>query len=461
MSDPGGARLPLEGIRVLELGYGIAAPVAARNLAQFGADVIRVESARRPDSLRLGGAGWLPPRFDQSVRRDTIPSLNFSSSDKRSIGLEIDHTEGRAVFEQLVTVSDIVVTNISEDALAELGIAYEDIRALKPDIIYVTLPAFGSAGPYRSYRTWGHNLSAAAGVDHLIGWPDRDPVQIGFAYPDYVSAQAAVVAVLGALMRRDATGEGARIEVWQYAMTVACLGPTAVAAQLSGDAPGALGNRAEGRAPHGLYPARGDDRWVAVTVESQAMWDALCRVPGLEALGTEARFGNLALRLEHHDLLDGVLAEWTAERTDWEAATELQAAGVAALPVLDGWDVIVDPQLAARDFFHALPHARFARDLVFGQAVRLSETPLRSRRAAPAFGEHSRDILHELTDLDDDVIDRLIEEGTVEVMEHEDVVFERPYLHWIAKMQRLVPWGSPTFDPATEMMRKLEAQDEA
>ena len=341
----------------------------------------------------------------------------------------------------------------------QLRITYEDIRALRPDVVYLTLPAFGSEGPYRAYRTWGHNLAAAAGIDHLIGWPDREPVQLGFAYPDFVSAQAATAAVIAALMRRDATGEGARLEVWQYAMALACLGPTVVAAQLSGAAPGASGNHAEGRAPHALYPARGDDRWVAVSVETDAMWDAMCGVQGLESLGTDARFATVALRLEHEGALDDVVAAWTMTRTDWEAATELQSVGVAATPVLDAWDVIADPHLAARDFFHALPHARFARDLVFGQAVRLSETPLRAERAAPAFGQDSRDVLRELTDLDEPAIERLIEDGTVQVMERGDVVFERPYLHWIRKVQRLLPWGTPTFDPATEMMRTLETPE--
>jgi benzylsuccinate CoA-transferase BbsF subunit len=459
MVDRGETRLPLSGVRVLELGYGIAAPVAARNLAQLGADVIRVESARKPDSLRMGGAGWLPPEFDHTVRRDTIPALNFSCPEKRSIGLEIDGAGGRAAFEQLVAATDVFVTNISEDALGALRIAYDDIRALRPDVVYLTLPAFGSEGPYRAYRTWGHNLSAAAGIDHLIGWPDRDPVQIGFAYPDFVSAQTATAAVLAALMRRDATGEGARLEVWQYAMALACLGPTVVAAQLSGEAPGATGNQAEGRAPHALYPALGNDRWVAVSVETDAMWESLCRVQGLESLATDARFATLELRLEHQDPLDDVVAAWTAERTDWEAATELQSVGIAASPVLDAWDVIADPQLAAREFFHALPHARFARDLVFGQAVRLSETPLRAERAAPAFGQHTREVLSELTDLDDAAIDRLIADGTALVMEREGTVFERPYLHWIRKVQRLVPWGEPTFDPATQMMRALEESE--
>jgi benzylsuccinate CoA-transferase BbsF subunit len=451
--------LPLDGVRVLELGYGIAAPVAARNLAQFGADVIRVESSRRPDSLRQGGAGWLPARFDARVRRDTLPSLNFSSAEKRSIGLEIDQPDGRAVFERLVAASDVLITNVSEDALTELAIDDASMRALKPDIVHVTLPAFGSTGPYRSYRTWGHNLAAASGIDHLIGWPDREPVQIGFAYPDFVSAQAATVAVLAALRRRAHTGEGACIELWQYAMAMACLGPTIVAAQLEGTPQLANGNRSPDRAPHGVYPSRGPERWVAISVLDEAMWDALCTVPGLEQLADDPRFATHAQRLAHQDTLDGVLDAWTLERTDWEAATELQSFGVAAAPVFDDWDLVADPQLAARDSFHALPHARFSRDLVFGQAVRMSDTPPRAERAAPAFGEHSRDILRDLAGLDDDAIDRLVADGVVHEMESPDVVLERPYLHWLRHVQRLVPWGEPTFDPAAEMMRRLDADD--
>ncbi|MEX1008084.1 MAG: CoA transferase [Acidimicrobiia bacterium] len=449
------AQLPLAGVRVLELGYGIAAPVAARNLAQFGADVIRVESTRRPDSLRLGGAGWLPRGFDQAVRQDTLPSLNFSSAEKRSIGLEIDCPEGRAVFERLVAVSDVVITNVSEEALIQLALTYEQIRTFKPDIVHVTLPAFGSDGPYRMYRTWGHNLSAASGIDHLIGWPDRDPVQIGFAYPDFVSAQAATVAVLAALRRRAQTGEGAHIEVWQYAMALACLGPAVVAAQVEGRAPAALGNRDADRAPQGVYPSRGEERWIAIAVEDDAMWEALWHVPGLESLGTDTRFATVQRRLEHHDELDDALAEWTRTRTDAEAAAELQSFGVAATPVFDAWDLIADQQLAARDFFQALPHARFPRDLVFGQAVHLSATPPRAEHAAPAMGEHSRDILRELAGFDDAEIDALVDEGVVHVMQHRDVVLERPYLNWLRNVQRLVPWGTPTFDPATEMMQRL------
>ncbi len=255
------------------------------------------------------------------------------------------------------------------------------------------------------------------------------------------------------------TGEGARIELWQYAMAMACLGPAIVAAQLEGRPPMANGNRSPGRAPHGVYPARGPERWVAISVLDDAMWDALCTVPGLEHLASDLRFASLADRLAHQDDLDDALAAWTVERTDWEVATELQSFGVAATPVFDDWDLVGDNQLAARDFFHALPHARFARDLVFGQAVRMSGTAPRAEHAAPAFGEHSRDILRDVAGYDDGAIDRLVADGVVHEMESPDVALERPYLHWLRHVQRLVPWGEPTFDPAVEMMRRLAADD--
>jgi benzylsuccinate CoA-transferase BbsF subunit len=453
-------RLPLDGVRVLELGYGIAAPVAARHLAQFGADVIRVESERRPDSLRMGAAGWLPPDVPRAIRRDTVPALNFSSPEKRSLGLEIDNASGRAVFERLVAASDVLITNMSEAALQNLALTYDDMVALRADLVYASMPAFGSTGPYRAYKTWGHNLAAVAGVDSLIGWPDRGPVQIGFAYPDFVSAHTITVALMAALAHRADTGEGCRIELSQHAMTLACVGPEILAAQCRPEAPTPGGNRAEGRVPQGLYPTRGVDRWVALSVQDESMWHALASVPGLEHLSADKRFASLGDRVAHHDELDAALTEWTSARTDWEAAADLQAAGVAAMPVLDAYDLVADPQLAARDFFHALPHARFERDLVFGQAVHLSDTPPRAEHAAPAFGEHSRDVLREVAGIDDDEIDVLVEQGVVHPMVEPGVVFERPYRHWLAKVQRLVPWGTSTFDPATTMMRELADGDD-
>lgn len=456
----GGAALPLEGIRVIELGYGIAAPVAARNLAQFGADVIRVESVRKPDSLRVSGAGWVPRDFDPAVRLDTMPALNFSCAGKRSVALEIDDDEGYAVLVRLVAGADVFVTNMSADVLPRLRLTYDDLRAHRPDLVYMSMPPFGDErSPYRTYRTWGQNLSAISGIDRMIGWPDRDPVQLGFAYPDYVSAQAGTMAVVAALDRRDDTGAGCNIELSQYEMALAAIAPNILGGQLHPDAAGAEsnGNRADGVAPQGVYPCRGRDRWVAVTVADDTAWAGLVTVAGLTHLD-EARFATLEARQSAHDHLDAELSAWSSGRTDWEAAEELQHAGVMASPVFDAWDLLGDHHLAAREAFRVLPHPRFGADLVFGQAAVMSETQPRFATAAPSIGEHTRPVLRDVG-LGDDEIDALVGRGIVHEMGSPDVTLERPYAHWIHTLMRL-PWPPASFDPAELFMARLAAPAE-
>ncbi|MET0143197.1 MAG: CoA transferase [Ilumatobacteraceae bacterium] len=452
-----GRHLPLEGIRVIEFGYGIAAPVAARNLGQFGADSIRVESRRKPDSLRVGGAGWIPKGYDPGVRWDTMPSLNFSSAGKRSIGLEIDSDDGYAVLQQLVARSDVFITNMSADVLPRLRLTYADLQAVRPDLVYMSMPPFGDArSPYRSFRTWGQNLSAISGVDRMIGWPDRDPVQLGFAYPDYVSAQAGTMAVVAALDRRDRTGQGCEIELSQYEMALAAIGPAVLELGLRGTVRSTNGNRVEGVAPQGIYPCRGPERWVAVSVRDDDMWAALGTVRGLTHLAGD-RYATVALREAAADALDEQLTAWTSVRTDWEAATELQLAGVAASPVEDPWDLLTDPHLAAREAFRVLPHPRFGGDLVFGQAVTMSDTEPRFARAAPGLGQDSRDILTAVVGMEDEEVDRLVAAGVVHEMNRPDTTLERPFLHWIHTVSHL-PWPASTFEPAELFMKRLEAE---
>jgi benzylsuccinate CoA-transferase BbsF subunit len=461
---PGGAtegrHLPLEGIRVVEFGYGIAAPVAARNLGQFGADAIRVESRRKPDSLRVGGAGWIPKGYDPDVRWDTMPALNFSCAGKRSIGLEIDSDEGYSVLLQLVAQSDVFITNMSADVLPRLRLTYDDLRAVRPDLVYMSMPPFGDArSPYQAYRTWGQNLSAISGIDRMIGWPDRDPVQLGFAYPDYISAQAGTMAVVAALDRRDRTGQGCEIELSQYEMALAAIGPAVLELGLRGTVRSANGNRVEGTAPQGVYPCRGHERWVAVTVRDDEMWAGLVTVRGLTHLAGD-RLATVAGREAAADELDAELTAWTSGCTDWEAATELQLAGVAASPVESPWDLLTDPHLAAREAFRALPHPRFGTDLVFGQAVTMSDTEPRYSRAAPGLGQDSRDILVDVVGLPDEEVDRLVAAGVVHEMNRPDVRLERPYLHWLRTLMHL-PWPDGTFEPAEVLMRRLEDEMEA
>jgi len=226
-------------------------------------------------------------------------------------------------------------------------------------------------------------------------------------------------------------------------------------AVLGGDGLGTLGNRSDGRAPHGVYPARGADRWVAISVLDEEMWQGLCGVRGLHRLGEDEGFATLADRLAHVDELDEAVAAWTEERTAWEAATELQEAGVAASPVLDNWGMLLDPQLEARQQFQVAPHARFGGELTYGQAICLSETPAVVSRAAPAFGEDTRDVLAEVAGFDPDEVAEAVASGAVHEMERPDVHLERPYLHWIGSVLPLEWPASTQVDPAALLFERL------
>jgi benzylsuccinate CoA-transferase BbsF subunit len=440
MAHDAGA-LPLSGIRVIDVGYAMAGPLTARYLAHFGADVIRVESRRKPDSLRVSHSSWLSPEVRSELAHDTLPLLSLSSAEKRSIVLEIDRPEGFEAFSRIVATADVLVTNLSADAIPKLRLAYDDIRALKPDVIYLATTAFGHEGPYRSFRTWGMNLCAVSGLDAMVGWPGRDPSGIGMSFPDYPSALIAVTAIVAALRRRRTTGAGAHLELPQFNVGLNCVGASIVDAALGGCAYQARGNRGVDAAPQGVYPARGEDRWVAVSVADDPMWAALCRVDGLRALGDDPRFSGAAGRAEHHDELDDMLSSWTRSRTDWEAACELQEAGVAAAPVFDCWDAIGDPHLASRSFYQLAASSRFGADLVYRPAAVPAGMAQQVRRAAPAMGEHTREVLREAAGLDEPAIERLIEDGTAVEMARPDAHLRRQYLGWIGRLMRL-PWPS-------------------
>jgi crotonobetainyl-CoA:carnitine CoA-transferase CaiB-like acyl-CoA transferase len=440
-------------LKVLEIGYGVAAPVACRNLGEFGAEVIKIESVRRPDSLRTVGAGWVPPEAAWELRRDTGLALDFTCPGKRSVGLELEGA-GRDAFLRLVASADVLIMNLSVDAVAELGLTHAELRQVNPGLISMNMAAFGaSEGPYRTYRTWGANLSGLAGLTELVGWPDLDPVGMPISFPDYVSALWGTFAVVAAIMRRDVTGEGCEIDLAQYQVAIACIGPTVTSVGLGGPAPRASGNRLSGCAPHGVYPTRAVERWVAVSVMDEHDWDALGDVEGLESMVGDARFASLALRLEHEDELDAELARWTSTRDQWEVASELQRAGVAAAPVMDSWAVLADTQLAARDFFRVLPSTRFGAELSYGQAVMLSDSERAFTRAAPAFGEHTREVLAEVG-LTAGEIDTLVDDGVAHEMFRPELELERPFSHWIAHLMPLA-WPAATIDPGRIVFDRL------
>ena len=427
---------PLSGVRVIELGVAIAGPLAARYLGHLGAEVLKVEARSRGAQLGLRAPPWAPADIGPAAS-DLMTGNNNFNAQKRGIGIELKTPEGRAILDELIARSDVFLTNYSVPAIRSLGVQYEQVRARNPGIVYISMAGYGSGeGPYREFRSWGPNLSSFAGLDYLTGDPDRPPVMTPSPLPDFIAGYHAAVAVQAALLQRRATGEGQRIDLSQFEAMVACLGPYVGLASAGGEEPARAGNRSPVCAPRGVFPARGNDAWVAITVQSDEQWRALAAVAEQATWAADPRFATAQARLAHEDELEAELAGWTAGRTAHEVAYRLQAAGVAAAPVQDAWGLASDPQLGARRYWRVVRHSFLARDLVGGFPAHFSETPARVAAAAPALGEANHELLTGLLEMPSEEVARLEASGALSPRAElpEEIAaappLDRPYWPW-------------------------------
>lgn len=424
---------PLAGIRVFELSIAVAAPSAGRYLAFHGADVIKVESRTFPDVARLFGSAWARDADHAAIFMDTGPYLPEMSAGKRSLGLELKRPGALDAALAVIANCDVFLTNYSSPAVRDLGLGYDAVRAANPDIVYCAMPGFGSDPdlPYFEFLAYGPNQAPLVGLDAVTGYPDQDPAGIAtFAPPDYVAGLHAVVAILTALEHRDATGEGTLLDVSQFETTVSLAGQYLIDNDRTGTVPERDGNRVPWAAPQGCYPCLGEDRFVAISVESDDQWRALCDAFGQRTWAADPRFADLALRRANHDALDALIAEWTAARSSHEVAATAQAAGVPAYAVLDHPEVLVDPQVRDRGWFLVRPCSRFGRDLFSGHPLRLDATPPDVARAGPNMGEDTVAVLGEVAGLDDAAVAALLDSGAAFADNEPDRVVARPFDRW-------------------------------
>jgi benzylsuccinate CoA-transferase BbsF subunit len=456
---------PLAGIRVIECGIAVAGPVAACYLARLGAEVIKIESRAAGRGIGNRPPAWAPPDLGLAAT-DLGAGNNTFNSEKTSLGLELKTPEGQALLDRLLVVSDVFLTNLSAPALATLGLDRGRVRAASPNILYVSMTGFGdSPGPYRWYRAWGPNLSALAGLDELTGTPDRPPVMPPVPLPDYLGAFHAVVAVLAALDYRQATGVAQEIDLSQLDGCVAAVGPYVGQVSAGAGTPRRQGNRNAAAAPSGVFPCRGDDRWVAITVTSDAGWRGLGAAAGAPAWSRDPRYASVEGRLAHEDELEAAIGSWTRTATAQEIALRLQMNGVAAAPVQDCWDQLADPQLQARHFWRLAGHDRLGVDVVAGLPLRFSATPACMERAAPSLGSGNTEVLVELLGLRDGEVRRLEAAGVLcpmaplpERYAKSGVRLQRPYWPWALPLLRL-PRGEEEAPPVVVPAMEAEARE--
>jgi len=385
---------PLEGIQIVDLMWAVAGPTATRVFADYGATIVRVESSSRIDVSRT-----LRPFRGGKASVEGSALFHTLNVGKQMMTLDLTSEAGREVFWDLVRWADVLTESFSPQVMAKLGFSYDALASVNPGLIVLSTSLTGKTGPLNTYAGYGNMASAWSGFYEVAGWPDRNPAGPWGAYTDFIGARYNAIAVLAALEHRKRTGEGQHIDLSQAEASIHFLAPALLDHQVNGRLARRTGNRDPLLAPHGVYPVRGEDRWIAIAVGDDAQWKALC-----QALDWSPSGGDLdtaAARRARAELLDAELARRTAGRSGPELEARLHAAGVPAALVLNGEDVARDPQLAARGHFIEIPHPEGGTTAIEGPRVLLSESPAIPGREVPTLGRDNQRILREILGYDE------------------------------------------------------------
>ena len=400
------ARRPLEGVRVLDLTWFGAGPIGVRAMASLGADVVRVETEKRIDGLRLAA-----PRPPGATSPNVSGYYNNFNAEKRSITIDLTTERGHELGIELVRWAEIFMTNMTNRAVRQIGMTWEQLSAANPGIVALYQPMQGTTGPHSEFLGFGAVLCTVCGANELAGSEGNPPVGVGTNYPDYVvNPIHATVAMLAGLRHRRRTGEGQMIDMSQLESSVAAMSGPLFAHDNAGLAYHRAGNRVPFAAPHGAYRTHGDDDWIAIACLDDAQWARLAEVCGHPDLSHDPRFATLDARKANEDALDALVQAWTQALDGSVAAEQLQAAGVPAGVVQDARQVLNDPHMTQRGYFTYVDHAEAGRRAYDGPGWRLSRTPVEVRGAAPLLGEHTYEVATDILGLSDDEIATLVEE---------------------------------------------------
>ena len=399
---------PLAGLRIIDSTTMVAMPMALHIMADMGAEVIKVETHTlfRTEAARLLYADNEPG--DEPWNRDG--SFNTLQRSKLGVTLNLKVAEGVQAFKELTRISDVVVENNRSGTMDRLGLSYEELKKEKPDLIYVSNTGFGHTGPWRTYAGIGRMFELTCGLSQFTGYPDEGPRRVGKSFFDQHVGWTAVFAILAALHYRQKTGKGQWLDLAMYQIGVATMGDAVLDYEVNGRNGRIMGNRHPYHAPHGVYPCRGDDKWIAIGVENDEQWQALAKAMGSPAWSLEERFADAPSRLNHQDELDSLLGQWTAGWDHSELMDALQEAGIPAAAVLNSREVLTNPHMRNRGFYERVNHhpdSGIGPKIYFGRPWKMSKTPSRIQRPAPGLGEHNEFILGDLLGHDAAEIERL------------------------------------------------------
>lgn len=401
----------LDGIKVVEFAAFAAGPVVGKHLVDQGATVVHIESHARPDGFRT----HYPPY------KDNIHGLNRSglfalcNNDKLDITLNLKKApKATDLAKKIVAWSDVVIENFSPGTMNRLGLDYEALKGIKPDLIMLSSSNLGQNGPHAQHAGFGSQLSSLAGFTNLTGYPDGPPQILYGPYIDYIAVAYGAVAILAALDYRSRTGKGQHIDLAQYEAGLQYLSPILLDYKVNGGVAMRDANRDPHAAPHGAYPCKGEDSWCVISIFSEAEWASLCRAMGDPAWTKESRFATHKARKEHEDDLDRNIGKWTCQFASQEIGGKLQGAGVHAAAVHTMKDVYSDPQLTHRGQWVKLRHPEIGDMHYQRPPFILSKAPSGPDKPDPLLGEHNAYFYRELLGLSEKEYRDLVEEGVID-----------------------------------------------
>ncbi len=396
----------LKGIRIIDLSMGWAGPLAARNLADLGADVIKVESCENFDWWRSWEATqeWID---DDGAEKS--PAFNSVHRNNRNITLDLSRLEGRELLLKLVRTANAVMENFSGSVLPKLKLSYEIFKEVKEDIILLSMPAFGSTGPWKMFRAYGSTVEQSSGLPHINGLSSDPPMMHHVAYGDAVGGLNGASALLIALRHQAKTGEGQFIDLSQ----VESLFPLAVHGILeftaNGKVPLRNGNKSEFFAPHGVYPCDGEDKWIVIQILNEDQWLRFQEIAGADM----KRFGDLKDRLSKLDDLDKTIAKWTSSKEAQKLMYILQRAQIPAASTHSMSSLLNDPHLNSRNFWQWLDRAVVGNQPNPSAPFKVNGKRLAIKTPAPTLGQHNQEVLSEILGLKQAELDRLEEIGII------------------------------------------------
>lgn len=375
--------LPLRGIRVLDFTWAAAGPFAQTLLAMMGAEVIKIESLANVDLARRNASGVRIPPGEVDISHHFV-QMNLN---KLGVQINLKESEGIGLAKDLVRISNVVAENFRPGVMERLGLGYETLRAIKPDIIMLSTSTGGRMGPDSGVPGYAPIFNATSGLGYITGYEDGPPTEVRLSV-DLRVALTGAFALVAALYHWRQTGQGQYIDLSAVEANASLIGSTVLGYSITGRPPGRSGNRDDSMSPHDCYRCAGEG-WVSIAVASDEEWETLCRAMGMPDLARDERFAGELVRWQNQDLLRPIIESWTSQRTDYEVMESLQKAGVAAVASLRLDQLMVDPHVRERGINVEVQHPKIGPIVAPGVPWKLSETKDIPHRPGPLMGEHN------------------------------------------------------------------------